>query len=78
MAQPHQTDPAQAADLDQIAPAGAHGITVNPAGADFGAAAPLHGSVDAEHQRAVALVEVLDQKDSAGCEPPGVATTPHG
>ena len=62
MAQPHQTDPAQAADLDQIAPAGAHGITVNPAGADFGAAAPLNGFVDAEHQRAVALAEVLDQK----------------
>ena len=62
MAQAHQTDPAQAADLDRIAPAGAHGITVNPAGADFGAAAPLHGFVDAEHQRAVALVEVADQK----------------
>ena len=62
MAQPHQTDPAQAADLDQIAPAGAHGITVNPAGADLGAAAPLHGFVDAEHQRAVALAEVPDQK----------------
>ena len=37
--QPHQTDPAQAADLDQAAPVGTHGITVNPSGGDFGATA---------------------------------------
>ena len=60
MAQPHQGDPAQTAGLDQVAPAGTHRIAVHAQGFDFGAAAPFQGLVDAEDQRTIALIQVLE------------------
>ena len=62
MAQPHQGDPAQAAGLDQVAPAGTHRIAVDAQGFDFRAAAPFQGFVDAEDQRTIALIQVLEQQ----------------
>ena len=58
--EPHQANPAQAADLDQVATAGSHRITVDTPGPDFGPATPFHGFVDAEHQRTIATVQMLD------------------
>ena len=45
---PDQGDPAQAAGLDQVAPAGTHRIAVDAQGFDFRATAPFQGFVDAE------------------------------
>ena len=62
LAQPHQGDPAQAAGLDHLRPAGAHRIAVDAQGFDFGAATSLQGFVDAEDQRTIALVQMLEQQ----------------
>ena len=62
LAQPHQGDPAQAAGLDHLRPAGAHRIAVDAQGFDFRAATPLQGFVDAEDQRTIALVQMLEQQ----------------
>ena len=62
VAQPHQGDPAQATGLDQVAPAGTHRIAVDARGFDFRAAAPSQGFADAEDQRTIALVQVLEQR----------------
>ena len=62
MAQPHQGDPAQATGLDQVAPAGTRRIAVDAQGFDFRAAAPFQGFVDAEDQRTIALIQVLEQQ----------------
>ena len=61
MVQPHQGDPAQAAGLDQVAPAGTHRIAVDAQGFDLRATAPLQSFVDAEDQRTIALVQMLEQ-----------------
>ena len=61
MAKPHQGDPAQATGLDQMAPAGTHRIAVDAQGFDFRATAPFQGFVDAEDQRTIALIQVLEQ-----------------
>ncbi len=62
VAQPHQGDPAQAAGLDQLLAAGTHRIAVDAPTFDLGAAPPFQGFVDAEDQRAVAAVQVLEQQ----------------
>ena len=62
MAQPHQGNPAQATGLDQVAPAGTHRIAVDAQGFDFRTAAPFQGFVDAEDQRTISLVQVLEQQ----------------
>ena len=62
LAQPHQGDPAQAAGLDHLRPAGAHPVAVDAQGFDFRAATPLQGFVDAEDQRTIALVQMLEQQ----------------
>ena len=62
MAQPHQGDPAQATGLDQVAPAGTHRIAVDAQGFDFRATAPFQGFVDAEDQRTIALIQVLEHQ----------------
>ena len=59
---PHQRDPAQPAGLDRIAAAGTHGVSVDTQGTDLGTLTPLQGFVDPEHQRAVAMVQMLDQQ----------------
>ena len=62
VAQPHQGDPAQAAGLDQLAPAGTHRVTVDAQEFDFRAATPFQGFVDAEDQGAIALIQILEQQ----------------
>ena len=62
VAQPHQGDPAQAAGLDQLLATGTHRVAVDAPRLDFGAATPFKGLVDAEHQRALAPVQVLEQQ----------------
>ena len=62
VAQPHQGDPAQAAGLDQLLATGTHRVAVDAPRLDFGAATPFQGLVDAEHQRALAPVQVLEQQ----------------
>ena len=61
-AQPHESDPAQAAGLDHVAVAGAHRVPVNAKGADLRTLTPLQCLVNAEHQGAVALVKMLNQQ----------------
>ena len=62
VAQPHQGDPAQAGGLDQLMATGAHSVAVDTSGPDPGTSTPFEGLVDAEDQRAVAPVEVLEQQ----------------
>ena len=62
VAQPHQGDPAQPAGLDQLAPAGTHRVAVDGPRPDLGAPTPFQGLVDAEDQRAVAAIQVLEQE----------------
>ena len=62
VAQPHQGDPAQAASLDQLLTTGTHRVAVDAPRPDFGAATPFQGLVDAEHQRALAPVQMLEQQ----------------
>ncbi len=49
----HQTDPAQARRLDEVAAAGAHGVAVDAARLDPCTPAALDGLVDANHDRSV-------------------------
>ena len=60
--QPHQTDPAQPAGLDRIAAAGTHGVSVDTQSVDLWTLPTLQGFVDTEHQRTVAVVEMLKQQ----------------
>ena len=62
VAQPHQGDPAQAAGLDQLAPAGTHRVAVDAPTFDLGAATPFQGFVDAEDQGAIPTIKVLEQQ----------------
>ena len=62
MAQPHQGDPAQAAGLDQLVAAGTHRVPVDAPSFDLGTTTPFQGLIDAENQRAVAAVQVLEQQ----------------
>ena len=62
VAQPHQGDPAQATGLDQLLATGTHRVAVDAPRLDFGAATPFKGLVDAEHRRALAAVQVLEQQ----------------
>ena len=62
VAQPHQGDPAQAAGLDQLLATGAHHVPVDAPSLDLCAATPFQGFVDAEDQRAVTAVQVLEQQ----------------
>ena len=62
VAQPHQGDPAQAAGLDHLRPAGTHRVAVDGPRPDLGAATPFQGLVDAEDQWAVATIQVLEQQ----------------
>ena len=78
VAQPHQGDPAQAAGLDQLAPAGTHRVTVDAQEFDFRAAPPLQGFVDAEDQRAIALIQILEQQHQQDASRRTGATTPPG
>ena len=62
MAQPHQGNPAQAAGLDQLLATGTHRVAVDAPSLDLRAAAPFQSFVDAEHQRTISLVQVLEQQ----------------
>ena len=62
MAQPHQGDPAQATGLDQLVATGAHRVAVDAPGVDPGTATSFEGLINAEDQRVVAVVEVLEQQ----------------
>ena len=62
MAQPHQGDPTQATGLDQLLATGADRVPVDAPSLDLGAAPAFQGFVDAENQRAVAPIQVLEQQ----------------
>ena len=64
--QPHQADPAQAAGLDEMTPAGAHRVPVDSLGFDPPAPPPLQGFVYPEHQGTTPLVQVSEQKPQQG------------
>ena len=69
VSQPHQGHPTQPTGLDGVTPTGAHGISVDPQGADPWTLAALQGLVDAEDQRAIASVQMLEQQpeQDIGC-----------
>ena len=60
--QPHQGYPAQATGLDRMIAAGAHRVPVDPQRADPCTLPSLQGFVDAEYQRTVATVQLLEQE----------------
>ena len=62
VSQPHQGDPAQPAGLDQLAPAGTHRVAIDGPRPDLGPTTSFQGFVDAEDQRTVATVQVLEQE----------------
>ena len=81
LAQPHQGDPAQAAGLDHLRPAGAHRIAVDAQGFDFRAATPLQGFLIGTGLVCRRSTDHRPGPDAgaaarAGCQPPGGATTP--
>ena len=60
VAQPHQGNPAQATSLDQLVAAGTHRVPIDAPSLDLGAPTPFQGFVDAEDQRPVAAIQVLE------------------
>jgi len=60
--QVHQADPAQAAGLDEVTFAGAHGIPVDAFGRNSLASSTLQGLVNAKHQRSACRVQVAKQQ----------------
>ena len=62
VAQPHQGDPAQTAGLDQLLATGTHRVAIDGPRFDLGAATPFQGFVNAEDQRAVTPIQVLEQQ----------------
>ena len=62
VSQPHQGDPAQPAGLDQLMTTGTHRVPVDTTGSDLGAPTPFQGFIDAEDQRTVAAIQVLQQQ----------------
>ena len=49
----HHAEPAQAAGFDEVAVAGANGITIDAARLDLGPPAPLDGVIEADHDRSL-------------------------
>ena len=60
LAQPHQGDPARTTGLDQLVATGTHRVPVNAPGPDLGAPTPLQSFLNAEDQRTVAAIQVLE------------------
>ena len=74
--QQHQAEPAQAAGLDEVAAGGADRITIDAAGPDALAPAPLDRVVEAQHHRAARRErrdQVPEQDAGAGVGRPGGA-----